>query len=149
MSWGKPCRQVGPYKISGSSAAVEGEHDAIFYEDVKFVTLRTTDAKLVEAMGLAGCNLKRDIKIKISTTGCARWKRVAACRADHDLLAIDAVGDLLFGVRPADNDMCTPDKRLKVLLSAVVSGPTTVLQRWPVRRRRCSKRYPCRPARVL
>ena len=88
MSWGKPCRQVGPYKISGSSAAVEGEHDAIFYEDVKFVTLRTTDAKLVEAMGLAGCNLKRDIKTKISTTGCARWKPVAACRADHDLKEI-------------------------------------------------------------
>lgn len=110
----------GPYTVVARSAAVQGAFEATFYEDVKAVTLRTTDAKLIEAMGLAGCNLELDVKTDISKSGCARWKPVAQCREDHDLLAIDAAGKLFFGVRPADNDMCTPDKRPTALLPAVI-----------------------------
>ncbi|MBC8050391.1 MAG: hypothetical protein H7X92_09640 [Chitinophagales bacterium] len=109
----------GPYRVVAKSSTVEGAFDTTFYEDVKGVTLRTTDTKLIEAMGLAGCNLKLNIKTDISKSGCARWKPVAQCREDHDLLAIDAAGKLLLGVRPADNDMCTPDKRPTALLPAV------------------------------
>ena len=36
-----------------------------------------------------------------------------------DLLALDASG-LRFGVRPPDNDMCTPDKTPTALLPAVI-----------------------------
>lgn len=110
----------GPYKVIAKSAKVDGAFDTTFYEDVKAVTLRTTDAKLVEAMGLAGCNLQLNVRTDISKSGCARWKPVAQCREDHDLLAVDAAGKLFFGVRPADNDMCTPDKRPTALLPAVI-----------------------------
>jgi hypothetical protein len=110
----------GPYKVVAKSDTVDGAFNTTFYEDVKAVTLRTTDAKLVEAMGLTGCNLKLNVKTDISKTGCARWKPVAQCREDHDLLAIDAAGKLFLGVRPANNDMCTPDKRPTALLPAVI-----------------------------
>jgi len=110
----------GPYKVVGTSATVVGAFDTTFYEDAKAVTLRATDTKLVEAMGLGNCNLKLNVKTDISTSGCAGWKPVAECREDHDLLAIDAAGKLFFGVRPADNDMCTPDKRPTALLPAVI-----------------------------
>lgn len=110
----------GPYKIVGKSAAVVGAYEAVFYEDVKAVTLRSTDAKLVQAMGLTNCNLTLDSRTDISKSGCAGWKSVADCPEDNDLLAIDAAGKLFFGVRPRDNDMCTADKRPKALLPAVI-----------------------------
>lgn len=44
----------------------------------------------------------------------------ASCGVDHDLFALDDTG-LRFGVRPADNDMCSEDKT-----------PTALLQRQPL-----------------
>lgn len=110
----------GPYKLLGASAAVDGAYEAVFYEHTKAVTLRTADADLVAAMGMAGCRLTLDERTDISATGCAGWKPVSVCSEDHDLLAMDAAGKLFFGVRPPDNDMCTPGKRPKALLPAVV-----------------------------
>jgi opacity protein-like surface antigen len=110
----------GPYRIFGKSAAVEGAFEAVFTESVKAVTLRSDNAKLVESMGMAGCNLKLGTKVDVSKTGCASWKPVAVCGEDHDLLAVDAAGKVFFGVRPKDNDMCTADKRPKALLPAVI-----------------------------
>jgi len=57
--------------------------------------------------------------VDISERGCAGWKPVADCAEDHDLLALGPQG-LQFGVRPRDNDMCTPDRRPTALLPAVV-----------------------------
>jgi hypothetical protein len=111
---------TGTYDVLAPSAAVPGAFDMLFREDTKAVTLRATDPKLVEAFGLAQCNLTPDVKTDISATGCAIWKPVANCGEDHDLLALDADQNLYFGVRPADNDMCTPDKRPTSLLPAVV-----------------------------
>lgn len=65
------------------------------------------------------CNLTVNLEADISQTGCAAWRSVAVCGEDHDLFALDATG-LRFGVRPADNDMCTPDKTPTALLPAVV-----------------------------
>jgi hypothetical protein len=111
---------TGTYDVIAPSATVPGAFDMLFREDVKAVTLRATDPKLIEAFGLAQCNLTPDVKTDISATGCAIWKPVAECGEDHDLLALDADQNLYFGVRPADNDMCTPDKRPIALLPAVV-----------------------------
>jgi hypothetical protein len=44
---------------------------------------------------------------------------VAECPTDHDLLAMVDDGRLAFGVRPKDNDMCTPDKRPRALTPPV------------------------------
>lgn len=48
----------------------------------------------------------------VAEEGCAAFGQypVDACPADYDLVARD--GDTLyFGQRPADNDMCTPERR--------------------------------------
>jgi hypothetical protein len=111
---------TGTYDVLAPSATVPGAFDMLFREEIKAVTLRATDPGLIEAFGLAGCNLTPDVKTDISATGCAIWKPVAECGVDHDLLALDADQNLYFGVRPADNDMCTPDKRPTALLPAVV-----------------------------
>jgi hypothetical protein len=112
-------RTEGPYEIGEPSPVVAGAFEAVFFEDRKYVTLLTDDPGLVEAFGFAGCGLSLGVEVDISETGCAAWKPVAECREDHDLLAIDERG-LYFGVRPADNDMCSPDKRPTALLPAVV-----------------------------
>lgn len=112
-------RTEGGYSIGERSKAVPEAFEAVFLEERKLVTLLTGDAALVEAFGFAGCGLTKDVEVDISETGCAGWKPVAECGEDHDLLALDGDG-LRFGVRPADNDMCTPDRRPTTLLMPVV-----------------------------
>lgn len=111
-------RTGGGYSVGGPSQDVPGAYRTAFAEDWKHVTLMATDAGLVAAMGMADCALTPNLETDISTTGCAAWRPVAACGTDHDLLALDETG-LRFGVRPADNDMCTEDKTPKALLPAV------------------------------
>lgn len=113
-------RTEGPYRIGEPSAAVPGAFEAVFGEEVKVVTLLADDAAVVAAFGFASCGLQAGEETDISATGCAAWKPVAECGEDHDLLALDAAG-LYFGVRPADNDMCTPDRRPTALLPPVVA----------------------------
>ncbi|MDH4414085.1 MAG: hypothetical protein QE484_12305 [Rhizobium sp.] len=112
-------RTEGPYRIGEASASVAGAFEAVFFEDVKYVTLLTADQAIVEAFGMAGCGLKTGVEIDISATGCAGWKPVSVCREDHDLLSLSADG-LHFGVRPQDNDMCAAERRPTALLPAVV-----------------------------
>jgi len=112
-------RTEGPYKIGAASRAVPGAFEAIFFEDVKYVTLLSSDPNIVNAFGFANCGLRLNVEVDISATGCAGWKPVSQCREDHDLLAINARG-LYFGVRPRDNEMCTPDRRPTALLQPVV-----------------------------
>lgn len=112
-------RTEGPYTVGAASRVVPGAFETVFFEDVKYVTLLTADAAIVNAFGFADCGLKLNVEIDISRTGCAGWKPVSECREDHDLLAISAHG-LHFGVRPRDNNMCTPDRRPTALLQPVV-----------------------------
>lgn len=117
-------RTEGTFDVGKPSTTVPGAFETVFHEDVKHVTLLMTDPKLIAAFGFAGCGLKPGVEVDVSSTGCAGWKPVAVCGEDHDLLAIDAAG-LYFGVRPADNDMCTPDKRPTALLQPVVKKPAS------------------------
>ncbi len=112
-------RTGGGYVITGPSAAVPGAYEATFDEDWKHVTLLTTIPEVIAGMGMAECGLTPNLETDISVTGCAAWRPVAECGQDHDLLALDGTG-LRFGQRPADNDMCTPDKRPTALLDPVV-----------------------------
>lgn len=113
-------RTGGGYAVGAPSPTVPGAHATVFDEDWKRVTLFTTDPSLIVAMGMAACNLTPNLESDISATGCGAWKPVEACGQDHDLLALDDTG-LRFGVRPADNDMCTPDRTPTALLPAVVA----------------------------
>lgn len=112
-------RTLGPYYVGQASRTVSGAFDALFIEETKFVTLRTRDAELIKAFGLAGCKLEADVEKDISEAGCAAWKPVAVCHEDHDLLALNDAGGLHFGERPRDNDMCVAANRPKALLKAV------------------------------
>jgi hypothetical protein len=113
-------RTAGTYKVLDKSKAVDHAYNAVFYEDKKWVTLKTDDQQLIQVFGFASCNITKDIEKDISLTGCSAWKSVANCPGDHDLLSIDKEGKLYFGERPADNDMCSPEKRPTKLTPAVV-----------------------------
>jgi hypothetical protein len=112
-------RTGGAYRVVAPSDAVPGAFHTVFDEDWKHVTLLTPVPEIAAAMGMADCGLTVNLEADISSTGCAAWRPVAECGQDHDLLALSDEG-LHFGVRPADNDMCTPDKVPTALLPAVV-----------------------------
>lgn len=112
-------RTQGPYALQERSNAVPEAFHTIFYEEQKFVTVYNDDPALLAGMGMADCGLTAGIEQNISETGCANWKPVAECGEDHDLFAIDEQGQLYFGVRPQDNDMCTADRLPTELLPPV------------------------------
>jgi hypothetical protein len=113
-------RTGGAYAVQAPSETVPGAFHTVFDEDWKHLTLLTPVPQIAAAMGMADCGLTVNLEADISERGCAAWAPVAVCGKDHDLLALSADG-LHFGVRPADNDMCTPDKLPTALLPAVVS----------------------------
>lgn len=112
-------RTHGEYEILEASREVEGAFNAIFYEEQKLLTLLTDDTQLIAAFGLEPCGLVTDKELDISAEGCAGWRPVAECGGDHDLLMLTSDGGLRFGERPADNDMCTADRRPSSLTPAV------------------------------
>jgi hypothetical protein len=113
-------RTGGGYSVADPSATVPGAFHTVFDEDWKHVTLLTPVAGIVAAMGMDTCGLTVNLEADISQTGCAAWRSVSDCGQDHDLLALSDNG-LHFGVRPADNDMCTADRTPTALLPAVVA----------------------------
>jgi hypothetical protein len=112
-------RTGGAYRVLAPSDAVPGAFHTVFDEDWKHATLLTPVPEVAAAMGMSDCGLTVNLEADISDSGCAAWAPVAICGEDHDLLALSADG-LRFGVRPADNDMCTADKLPTALLPAVV-----------------------------
>lgn len=112
-------RTYGSYKIVDASTIVEDAYNAEFGEDKKFVTLKTDNPQLIEAFGFSSCGLIPFVEKDISENGCSLWKPVSECPIDYDLLSLDENGLLYFGQRPADNDMCSEDKRPTSLTPAV------------------------------
>lgn len=112
-------RTGGSYAVGAESDVVPGAFRTVFDEDWKHLTLLTEDPALVQAFGMADCGLTPNLETDISEAGCAAWQPVADCGEDHDLLALDDTG-LRFGVRPADNDMCSADKTPTALLPAAI-----------------------------
>jgi hypothetical protein len=111
-------RTGGPFEVGEPSRNVAGAFHGVFHENWKHVTLLTDDPEIIGAMGMAACGLIYNLETDISETGCAAWAPVAECGEDHDLFAMDRTG-VYFGVRPDDNDMCTPDRTPTALLPAV------------------------------
>lgn len=111
-------RTGGPFEIGEPSEVITGAFDGIFHENWKHVTLLTDEPAIVAAFGMADCGLSYNLETDISDKGCAAWAPVADCGQDHDLFAMDETG-LYFGVRPDDNNMCTPDRRPTALLPVV------------------------------
>lgn len=112
-------RTYGTYEVLEPSAVVAEAYEALFLEEKKFLTLKTDNEQLATAFGLASCGLEPNVEKDISVEGCALWAAVAVCNEDHDLLSLDEEGLLYFGERPADNNMCTADRRPTALTPAV------------------------------
>ena len=112
-------RIEGSYALEGP-ASVEGAWNAVFGFDTKTITPHAQP--LVEALDGAGCGSEPwavDVSQSIAE-GCAAFGQypIATCGSDYDLVARD--GDTLrFGQRPADNDMCSLERR-PTQLSALV-----------------------------
>ena len=113
-------RTVGTYRLQEPSKIVANTYNAVFYEDKKFVTIKTTDQNLINAFGFAPCQMTPNVEKDISENGCSAWQSVKACPGDYDLLSLDSEGKLYFGERPADNNMCSPEKRPTKLTPPVV-----------------------------
>jgi len=112
-------RTVGTYEVLEKSEVVPEAFEALFLEDKKYLTLQTDNPELIQAFGLGACGLIPFEEADISDSGCALWPSVQECNEDHDLLSLDAEGLLYFGVRPADNNMCTADRRPTALTPPV------------------------------
>lgn len=101
----------GPYVLEGPSAVADA-WDGVFSFDAKTITPHAQP--LVDALDEAGCGSEAwavDGTQSIED-GCAAFGQypIADCGADYDLVARE--GDTLrFGLRPADNDMCSPERR--------------------------------------
>lgn len=113
-------RTYGSYSLQEKSTTLADTYHALFLEEKKFVTLKTNDEKLVQAFGFASCGMTKDVEQDISINGCSAWKSVSDCPSDYDLLSLDKVGKLYFGERPADNDMCSAEKRPTKLTPPVI-----------------------------
>lgn len=116
----------GPWEVERPSAAVEGAFEARFGFSEKTVTPHMEAAAGFLASE-AGCNRDEFAEgqaTSIYDAGCAglgQYPR-AQCDADHDLVAL-AGGGLQFGARPADNDMCGPDRRPTALSGLPLARP--------------------------
>ena len=105
---------AGSYELTRPSASVEGAWEARFGFDSK--TIRPEVDALRDVLnGLEGCGAEdfaTGVAQDVYASGCPAFGQYprSACEADHDLVHVE--GDALyFGARPADNDMCTPERR--------------------------------------
>lgn len=104
-------RIEGPYTVTGPSAAVPEAHEARFAFARKTVTPHSAGAAAFLGQACGGGSFTAGTATDISG-GCPGlgMHPIASCAADYDVVARE--GDQLrFGARPADNDMCTEDRR--------------------------------------
>lgn len=110
----------GAYAVLRSSPVVTGAFDARFGFAHKSVTPKADAAVGFLPQACGGGTYAVGVATDIAA-GCAGLGSypIASCPADFDLVSRD--GDhLRFGARPADNNMCTEDKRPTALSPIVV-----------------------------
>jgi hypothetical protein len=103
----------GPYSLGEASEHVQGARDGEFLFSTKTVTPHSADAVgfLESEYGCNTAGFEVGVAADLSR-GCAGLGQypLAECDRDHDVVLLE--GDALrFGLRPADNDMCTPERR--------------------------------------
>lgn len=107
----------GPYQVGGPAEGVEKAFQAKFGFTKKTVTPHL-DAAVGFLGSEKGCGGSWTLgtTVDIGEKGCAGLgqRPISACGADYDLVFTDG-SVITFGDRPADNDMCTEDKRPKAL----------------------------------
>lgn len=103
----------GQYDVIEPSPTVKDAWNARFGFDDKTITPFVQP--VADALGAASCGTSPwqvGVAQSVYENGCAAFGQYpkSQCDADYDLLSIEG-STLHFGNRPADNNMCTPDKR--------------------------------------
>jgi len=104
---------VGDYTLEEASDVVEGARNGTFGFTTKTATGHMEDALTVinDACGVTDTVLDVPLDIAGGCAGLGAYS-ITDCPADYDIVMLSEDGNTLsFGARPADNDMCTPDKR--------------------------------------
>lgn len=104
---------TGPYELTAPSTEVEGAWKGTFAFDEKTVTPHNEGmAGFLNSEN--GCveGWEAGVEKDISETGCAvlGQQPISTCGQDYDLVQLDD-GALMFGARPANNDMCSKAQR--------------------------------------
>jgi len=109
---------AGDYQIVGPSSVVAGADDAIFSFSTRTVTPKAQPFAdfLNSQKGCGAGEWKVGVAQDVYEAGCAALGSYpkASCTADYDIVKVGAT-TLQLGARPADNDMCTADKRPTML----------------------------------
>jgi hypothetical protein len=116
-------RIEGPYEITGPSAGVAGAFEARFAFGTKTITPANGAAAgfLGSPAACGGGSWAAGQATEVLSIGCPGLGQYpqAQCGADYDV--VSRTGDeLRFGARPADNNMCTADRRPTALSAAPV-----------------------------
>ncbi|WP_224363835.1 hypothetical protein [Hyalangium versicolor] len=113
-------RVGGPYELEKDSEKVEGATEATFTFKDQYMTAYVQGlADTFQSTHCGSGTWKVGEEQSTASTGCLFFRPTSACSSDHDIVKVD--GDkLFFGQRPADNDMCTADKRPTALTTAAV-----------------------------
>jgi hypothetical protein len=107
-------RIEGPYELTAPSTAEQGAWEGTFSFSKKTVS-PGMEAAVGFLQGLPGCGngvFAVGTETDVLSAGCPGLGQYpeSSCKADYDLVRREG-DDLQFGARPADNNMCTPDKR--------------------------------------
>ena len=102
---------VGDYTLE-EAASVEGARNGTFGFTTKTATAHMEDAVAVinGACGVTDATVDTALDISARCAGLGAYP-IATCPADYDIIMLNEDGTVSFGARPADNDMCTPEKR--------------------------------------
>ena len=103
---------AGDYTLEGASEAVEGARNGTFGFSTKTVTPHVDGAVDVVngACGVETAEVGVALDISGGCAGLGAYP-IAECESDYDIVRLNEDGTLSFGARPADNNMCTEDKR--------------------------------------
>lgn len=114
-------RVVGPYTLVRDSEKVTGATEGDFTFSERYLTAHAQP--LADAFAQAHCGTGTwTVGAEQAIPGaCLFFKPLTACDSDHDIVKVEGQR-LFFGQRPADNDMCSPDKRPQALGLPLVKG---------------------------
>lgn len=101
----------GAYRLGAASKTVMGAREGEFDFGVRTVTPHNDGTAMFLPMACGGGTFTLDMPTDIKG-GCAGLGAypVADCPTDYDIVKLDG-NTLQFGQRPADNNMCSADKR--------------------------------------
>lgn len=107
----------GPYALEGPSTVLPGAFDARFDFATRTVTPHVDGfIAFLQSMSCGKAPYGVGKTQDILDAGCPAmgFQPKASCASDYDVVFVNG-STLQFGQRPADNNMCSPDKRPKAL----------------------------------